>query len=319
MLAVNQVQSLGIVADDPEEQIETWSEKEIAKVSRGSVRVRAGLTKADGVEYFGPAHQNILLNSAKEAGFTAVEAQGLFDTALMEKKSLGGIKALENFYKALDAKRAEKEAALALEIKTLTDQVTKLTSAPAPNSDASVTVSPLDAKLAELNKLIEEFKALKQTATSTTTEPKSIEDRVKAVEVRLDDEKTGLGATYNLAQSTSDRLDQMDKVWGETVEETNAAIRQIDKKVIVVNAKAENLAVAQTYLSSPDGKERKKGLGLLYLARNGKFRTKNREDAAKYSAGLTLPNTVDQSVDISKEVLPEETKDSTPSGEKKCE
>ena len=296
--------------DDPDRQ-STWSEGELKEVIKGNVR--PGLGKKSVVEYFGDAHCKSLLNQAKEAGFTATEAQDLVTKALVEKKTLKGRgpQALSNFYTTLDKKRAEKQEALALEIETLKEQVAKLQLRPQPTAAPIVTVSaePADYQ-ASIKKMQESVKEWQERANGSVP----AEDPLAVAQ----EAKKAADEALQLAQSTSDglqqtnaRLDQMDQAWGQVVQETYTAIRQLDKKVQKVDAKVDNLAVAQTYISSSDKEERKKGLGLLYLARNGKFRTKNTKDARQYSTGLSLPNPVGN-IDINKGVLLEEKKDSAP-------
>ncbi|MCX6789147.1 MAG: hypothetical protein NTZ42_00860 [Candidatus Gribaldobacteria bacterium] len=315
----------GIIAQDKDEEL-TWSERDVGKLARAYVR--PGLGKGSVVEYFGDAHQKALVNEAKQAGCTPVEAQALLDKGLVEKRQIGGKKALTNFYVALDAKRAEKEAALVLEIKTLKEQVAKLQPQPQqtiqtkaggdlvisgePSVDYHTSIKKMKESVDRFQKYVDGKAGPEQTTASvspTSTGTKTIEERVGAIEARLDNPTTGLEALNN-------RVSDMDRAWEQTIQETHQAIRQVDRKVKVVNAKTKNLEVAETYLHSSNEKERQKGLGLLYLARNGQFRTKNAKDAQKYSTGLQLPNQVDE-IDINAEVLPAERKDSAPA-DKNC-
>lgn len=97
----------GIITPDRDKQYDTWSEGEIVNIIKGTIR--PGLGKGSVVEYFGDAHKKALVNEARVAGFSEIEAQALLDKALIEKKTLKGRgpEALTNFYLALDSKREE--------------------------------------------------------------------------------------------------------------------------------------------------------------------------------------------------------------------
>jgi len=320
-LVVNQVQALGIVADDPEEQMDTWSENEIAKISRGSVR--PGLGKGAVVEYFGDAHKKILVWQAKESGYTVEETAALIAKAEADKKSLGGIKALENFYTALDKKRSEKEQALAQEISNLKEQIAGLQKPATPATAAYVTADDLNNKLGEFKtQLVAEIKNVLQPSVAPAATTTPAEDPLaiakEARDLAKEARDLARGANDGVTQ-VSARLDEMDAAWSETIAKTHEAIRKVDRKVIKTNARVENLQEAQTYLSSSNPKERKKGLGLLYLARGDSLPTDDLKEAKKQSSNLKLPRVLDKDVDISKEVLPGEKKDSAPAGEKKSD
>ena len=313
-LVVNQVQALGIVADDPEEQMDTWSENEIAKISRGSVR--PGLGKGAVVEYFGDAHKKILVWQAKESGYTVEETAALIAKAEADKKSLGGIKALENFYTALDKKRSEKEQALAQEISNLKEQIAGLQKPATPATAAYVTADDLNNKLGEFkSQLIGEIKIMLQPAAAPVAPTAQAEDPLTVAKEARRTAQEALDA----AKAANTRVDDLERSWSEVVAQTHEAIRKVDRKVIKTNARVENLQEAQTYLSSSNPKERKKGLGLLYLARGDSLPTDDLKEAKKQSSNLKLPRVLDKDVDISKEVLPGEKKDSAPAGEKKSD
>ena len=206
----------GIVADDPEEQ-NTWSENELRRVNR--VDVRGGLYTG-GVEYFRDAHQRILVAQAQEAGYTKEGALALVAEAVQKFKKdgvLGGIRALTDFYVALDVKRSEKEQDLAKQIRDLQDQVAKLR-APANSRPVAESVKVAESALDNEGKLMMESKEDQDIDKGSPTgdplaiarEAIQIAREAKDTAVQVDSRVTDLEAKWEAAsKETNDKLDSL--------------------------------------------------------------------------------------------------------------
>lgn len=282
---------------DPDEALQL-SENQVIAIAKGNIR-SGGLGASRVVEYFGKAHCALLSNAAKEAGFTATEAQGLVDVALIEKRTLKGkgSQALTNFYDKLDKKRAERGTSLD---STKADILTEV--------DRRIAEAKADIILkidqAKKDGLTEGKSYVDQVAETRLTEGKSyIDEAMKPI----NDEKTGLKATYTLAQKANDdliqvnqQLDQMDTTWGVALDDVHSKIKANSEAINKVDRKARLAYAVGNYLSD---------------------RVKVNKDKSTGSNKIVLPNTVDgQYVEIGEKVLPEEKpKDSAPASKKSAE